>query len=305
MDVKPIINEPFSSWQQIDWERLDLEELVTIQRKARTAIEGKRKLEGKLRQATNGARTLPEPLYPGKARYRTMITHVAPARLRDSVDKLDRCVLGVSLGGSNAATFHGAKLEAIVRWIAARATRCCVLVGDSLGRISLEVREGMAPQVAEYEARALGRHYVAETEAIFRHYTSEHITFEFRYGTEYADHPNFYPYLDNVRATYQQNAAFRETTHAFAGEYLTRTARSLGQGEAGLSERWQQIAREYLLEEIALFACFAADGWPALVYPGSIDSIVEVAEGRFPALPAPLQAFQFIALWLDAKNGSR
>ena len=57
----------FSSWQQIEWERLDLEELVTIQRKARTAIEMKRKLDGKLRQATTGARTLPEPLYPGKA----------------------------------------------------------------------------------------------------------------------------------------------------------------------------------------------------------------------------------------------
>jgi hypothetical protein len=37
------------------------------------------------------------------------------------VNKLDRCILGVSLGGSNAATFHGAKLEALVRWIAARA----------------------------------------------------------------------------------------------------------------------------------------------------------------------------------------
>lgn len=42
-----------------------------------------------------------------------------------------------------------------------------------------------------------------------------------------------------------------------------------------------------------------------LVYPGSIDSIVEVAEGRHPAVPAPLRAFQYIALWLDAKSGSR
>ncbi|WP_437915019.1 tRNA-dependent cyclodipeptide synthase [Sorangium sp. So ce302] len=305
MRSEPIVGEHLSPWQQIDWDRLDVEELVSIQRKARTAIEAKRKHEGKLRHANSGARTLPEPLYPGKEGYRTIIQHVAPARLRGAVDTLDRCVLGVSLGGSNAATFHGAKLEAIVRWIAARANHCCVLVGDSLGRISLEVREGMAPDVAEREARALGRRYVAETEAIFRRYTTDQITFEFRYGTEFADHPRFRPYLGDVRAVYDENAAFRETVHAFASEYLARTARSIGQGEAGPSERWKTIAREYLIEEVALLACFAADGWSALVYPGSIDSIVEVAEGRFPALPVPLQAFQFISLWLDSKSGSR
>jgi hypothetical protein len=78
---------------------------------------------------------------------------------------------------------------------------------------------------------------------------------------------------------------------------------SVGRGEA--SERWQRIAREYLIEEIALLACMAVDGWPALVYPGSIDSIVEIAEGRFPTLPAPLKDLRFIALWLDAKSGAR
>jgi hypothetical protein len=89
------------------------------------------------------------------------------------------------------------------------------------------------------------------------------------------------------------------------GEYQARTARSLTSSDVGLSERWQHLAHEYLLEEIALFACLAEDGWPVLVYPGSIDSIIEVAEGRHPSLPAPLRALGFISLWLDAKSGSR
>jgi tRNA-dependent cyclodipeptide synthase len=274
----------------------------------RAAIDAKRKVAGKQRQVDTGAsstRALPEPVYAGKDGYRTLVTQVAPARLRDSVDKLDRCILGVSLGGSNAATFHGAKLEAIVRWIASRATHCCVLVGDSLGRISLQVREGMDPETAEREARALGKRYAAETEALFRRYTTDQVTFEFKYGTEYADHPEFGPYLDNVRAHYDADAAFRQLVHTFGDQYLARTARSVGSGEAGPSEYWQRIAREYLLEEIALLACFAAHGWPALVYPGSIDSIIEIAEGRYPALPAPLKDLRFIALWLDAKSGAR
>lgn len=295
------------SWQHLDLDRLETEDLVQLQRQLRAAIEARRKSAGKQRQATSGdgERVLPEPLYPGRAGYRALVTKVAPERLRSSVDRIDRCVLGVSLGGSNAAEFHGAKLEAIVRWIAARASHCCILVGDSLGRISLEVREGMEPEVAEREARALGRRYVAETEAIFQRYTSDQITFELRMGTELSSHPSFAPYLEDVQALYHTDHAFRELVHGFAGDYLARTARSIGQSDAAPSARWQQIARAYLIEEIALLACFAEDGWPVLVYPGSIDSIVEIAEGRFPSLPAPLQSLGFVSLWLDAKRGAR
>jgi tRNA-dependent cyclodipeptide synthase len=180
-----------------------------------------------------------------------------------------------------------------------------VLVGDSLGRISLEVREGMAPEVAEREARALGKRYAAETEAIFERYTTSEVRFELRYGTQYADHKSFRSYLHDVHALHKQDNGFRALVHSFGGYYQARTARSLGNSEVGLNERWQHLAHDYLLEEIALFACLAEDGWPVLVYPGSIDSIIEVAEGRFPSLPAPLRALQFIALWLDAKSGSR
>jgi tRNA-dependent cyclodipeptide synthase len=178
-------------------------------------------------------------------------------------------------------------------------------VGDSLGRISLEVREGLAPAVAAREARVLGKRYAAETEAVFQRSTTSEVRFEFRYGTEYADHRSFRSYLHDVHTLYEQDNAFRALVHSFGGDYQARTARSLDNREVVLNERWQRLAHDYLLEEIALFACLAEDGWPVLVYPGSIDSIIEVAEGRYPSLPAPLRALQFIALWLDAKTGSR
>jgi tRNA-dependent cyclodipeptide synthase len=293
-------------WQQIEWGQLTLDDLTAVQRKVRTAIDSQRKLQGKqrlLESALPSKHLLPEPLYQGKERYRTLVNRVAPAQIRSSLDKLDGCMLGISLGGGNAAAFQGAKLEAIVRWIASRARRCSVLVGDSLGRISLQVREGMDPETAEREARALGQRYATETEALFRRYTSETVTFEFKFGTEYAKHPCFEPYLANVRALYEKDAAFQQLVHDFGDMYLQRTATSIG--EARLTERWQQLAREYLIEEIALLACLAADGWTTLVYPGSIDSIIEIAEGRYPALPASLKDLGFVALWLDSKSGAR
>ncbi len=306
--TEEVVNVDRPLWQRIAWDQLEMEELAAIQRQVRAVIDAKRKLTGAQRQMERGAgtkRRLPEPLYAGRAGYRALVSQVAPAHLRASVDKLGCCMLGVSLGGSNALDFHGAKLEATVRWIAARATHCCVLVGDSLGRISLEVREGLAPEIAEREARALGRRYAAETEAIFRHYTTPDVSFEIRYGTDYACHKSFRPYLHEVHRIYQVDDDFRALVHSFGGDYLARTARSLGNDGGSWSERWKHLAHEYLLEEIALFACLAEDGWPVLVYPGSIDSIVEVAEGRHPSLPAPLRALGFIALWLDAKSTSR
>ena len=254
-------------WHRIAWEQLELDELAVIQRQVRAVIDGKRKLAGRQRQMDRG------------------------------IGAENRLPEPLHVGKSG--------YRAIVRWIATRASHCCVLVGDSLGRISLEVREGLAPEVAEREARALGRRYAAETEAIFRRYTTSEVSFEIRYSSEYSDHKSFRPYLHDVHTLYQEDAAFRELVHSFGGVYQARTARSLGTHEVGLSERWQHLAHEYLLEEIALFACLAEDGWPVLVYPGSIDSIIEVAEGRHPTLPAPLRELRYIALWLDAKNGSR
>jgi hypothetical protein len=110
-------------WHRIAWDQLELDELAAIQRQVRAAIDAKRKLAGRLRQMGCGVgreRRLPEPLHGGKSGYRALVSQVAPAQLRASTDKLGHCILGVSLGGSNAHTFHGAKLEATVRWIAAR-----------------------------------------------------------------------------------------------------------------------------------------------------------------------------------------
>lgn len=304
MDTKR--TEKGFAWQQVKWSQLELAELVMIRRQVRAAIDAKRKLATKSRlQETEppSAQLLPEPLHAGKDGYRALVNRAAPARIRSSLDGLDLCMLGVSLGGGNASAFHGARLEAVVRWMASRARRCSVLVGDSLARISLQVRGGMDPETAEREARVLGQRYAAETEALFRHYSSEAVSFEFKFGTEYAKHPCFETYLDNVWALYRNDAAFQQLVHGFADKYLERTARSIG--EARVNLRWQLLAREYLIEEIALLACLAKDGWTTLVYPGSIDSIIEIAEGRYPALPEPLKDLGFASLGLDSKSGAR
>jgi tRNA-dependent cyclodipeptide synthase len=300
----PILQPPPGSWQQFAWDQLTLDELIALQRSLRPIIEAKRKRSGELRQQNTGLvreRKLPEHLHGNDVYYKAKVASVGPSALRDSLQQIDRCILGVSLGGGNAAMFQGAKLEASVRWIAARARHCRVLVGDSMGRISLQVRHGMDPETAEREAHALGRRYAAEAEATFRHYGNEHVTFEICYTSEYSHHPCFREYHEQILALYQTDASLRQLVHAFSDDYLSRTARSIDSGP-GWSDHWRALGREYLLEEMALVACLVADGWPMMVYPGSIDSFVEIAEGRHSALPEALQAFQFVSLHLKKRG---
>jgi tRNA-dependent cyclodipeptide synthase len=301
----PGMNDTAVISEGLAWDQLSVDELVTMQRTIRAVIEAKRKHAGELRRKDAGTASgpgLPEPLYRDGAYYKAKVAGVGPTRLRDSLDTIDRCILGVSLAGSNAAMFHGAKLEASVRWIAARARRCRVLVGDSMGRISLQIRHGVHPDEALQEAQALGRRYVADTQALFRHYTTERVDFEVCYSSDYTSHPSFGAFQDQVLARYETDDALRRLVHAFSDDYLARTARSVAQG-TGFSEQWRALGRAYLLEEMALIACLVADGWPLMVYPGSIDSFTEIAEGRHPALPASLQAFQFVSLHLKKRDG--
>lgn len=301
---QPVAQAAPGSWQQFAWDQLTLDELIALQRSLRPIIEAKRKRSGELRQQEAGLvreRKLPEHLHGTDVYYKAKIASVGPSALRGSLDRIERCILGVSLGGSNAAMFQGGKLEASVRWIAARARHCRVLVGDSMGRISLQVRHGMDPETAEREARALGRRYAAEAEATFRHYSNEQVTFEICYSSEYSNHAYFREYHDRIRALYQTDASLHRLVNAFSDDYLSRTARSIASGP-GWSDHWRTLGREYLLEEMALVACLVADGWPMMVYPGSIDSFVEIAEGRHPTLPETLQAFQFVSLHLKKRG---
>jgi tRNA-dependent cyclodipeptide synthase len=303
-EAQDLPHSPSDAWQQFAWDKLPLDELIAVQRALRPVIEAKRKRAGELRQ--QGAdpvsgRALPAHLLGNGLYYKAKVASLGPASLRGSLRQIDRCVLGVSLGGSNAAMFQGAKLEASVRWIAARARRCRVLIGDSMGRISLQVRHGMDPETAQRVAHELGRCYARKAEKMVSHYSGADVAFELCYSSEYASHPCFGAYHDHVRALYRTDVPLRRLVDAFADDYLTRTARRVATVRRW-SDHWRTLGREYLLEEMALVACLVADGWPMMVYPGAIDSFVAIAEGRHPALPAPLQALQFVALHLKKRG---
>jgi hypothetical protein len=62
------------------------------------------------------------------------------------------------------------------------------------------------------------------------------------------------------------------------------------------------LACEYLLEECAIFTQLCRDGWELVVYPGSIRTLAEIAEGRLRKVPEPIKAMVCVALKLKRGN---
>jgi len=75
------------------------------------------------------------------ARYLGQIVSVNPESRRANLSKSKICMLGFSLQNKN---FSSSKLSGIAEWISRNFSRCEIMVGDSIHRITLEVK-GMDP----------------------------------------------------------------------------------------------------------------------------------------------------------------
>ena len=93
--------------------------------------------------------------------------------------------------------------------------------------------------------------------------------------------------LEKLEALARSDTEFAASVDAFADLYLGRGDK-LETNPVGPYEA-RAIATSYLLEESALFSVLCEQGWPIVVYPGSIESIEGLCERRFAAAPQPLK----------------
>ena len=108
--------------------------------------------------------------------------------------------------------------------------------------------------------------------------------------------------LEKLEALARSDTEFAASVDAFADLYLGRGDKlETNPFAVGLDEA-RAIATSYLLEESALFSVLCEQGWPIVVYPGSIESIEGLCERRFAAAPQPLRQLAFAALSLRKRG---
>lgn len=232
----------------------------------------------------------------GTHRYKASLNKLAPIEFDTKSSK--RCMLGISLGTHN---LEGARLEACLEWISAEFEECAVVIGDQVYRLTLELLQQLPQHEALELALVAGREFESAYAPLFRQYAHT-CKFHFLPLSQIAQDETFPLYLKQLESLYTLSAEFQTSVEGFARAYLGRGEKIEipNQNESETPEAI--MCRRYLIEEAALFACLRERDWPVLVYPGSIDSIVDLCTGKFVGSPEPLTRLAFAALEVKRKG---
>ncbi len=197
---------------------------------------------------------------------------VVPAERKDHLNSLDKCLYGVSVGAVNmriADVLDG------YRWASANFKRCCILLGDSLYRFTIQIQKDVSAKDAERLAKASGQQLV---EQILSRITRLP---EIIRCSDVRATPRFIEYVHEIMALYSKNAGFRDSISSDALCFIKRQAQK---GRLSISEEASiELATSYLIEEIAIYGCLAEQGWLVDVYLGDeLPSLAKISCNEIP-----------------------
>lgn len=273
--------------ENIDWNQIPLKRLQQLQSQISKAINIKI------------TETLTNPNARNKEINYSISAKVFPEKLRNSLHEDRKCVFAISLGSKNFA--YSERIEACIKWISKKFNSCVVLVGDSVYRLTIEVRSKLKGDEALSLALNTGHEFIKERRLLFEQYSGS-CQFEFKLLSEIEKRSDFKIYYEELQGLYRKNESFQSMVNSFAQTYLNRGEQVTDEQVEDLRQKY--LARTYLLEESALFACVAKEGWLVFVYPGSIKSFEEIAEGLHPEVPEPLKQIIWVSLSLKKRHST-
>ena len=272
--------------ENIDWNQFSLEQLKLVQSKISKAIDLNRR-DLRLTQSTANSTQV--------YRYKASLAKVFPLHPCNSVSQYQTCVFAISLGSKNFV--YRDRLAASIQWISEQFKTCLVLVGDSVYRLTLQIRNGLKDNQTRLEALHTGQEFVAQNVSLFEQY-SQRCRFQFKLASDIEKQSDFGVYYQEFQSLYQNSESYQRMANSFAQAYLNRGKQAEAEQVQEFPQRQKHLAITYLLEESALFTCIAQAGWNVFVYPGSIKTFEEIAEGLHPEVPLPLQHIIWLSLRL-------
>ncbi|MEC4815259.1 MAG: tRNA-dependent cyclodipeptide synthase [Scytonema sp. PMC 1069.18] len=231
--------------------------------------------------------------------YKANLAKVFPHHLRNSLSEYKKCVFIISLESKNFVDRQ--RLRASIKWISTQFQACIVLVCDSIYRLTLEVRDQSKDDESRLKAFHIGQEFLNQNTSLFEQY-SEGCNFQFKLASEIEKKTSFEAYHQEFQRLYQTSESFSNLVISFAEIYIGRVEQIEEEKvEVRSLHKKKQLAIAYLLEESALITCLGEEGWPVFVYPGSIKTFEEIAEGLHPEVPVSLKQMIWISLRLKKK----
>lgn len=222
-------------------------------------------------------------------RYRAKIDFVSPQSRRDTFELEDECFLGVSLENRN---FEPARFRSLLGWVSRRFSRCKILIGDSIHRLTLESCSHMSTREAYDRALRLGGDFMDENRDIIAGYRSL-TRFEFITCHEIQKTAKYSAHHRAITDYFRRSRAFRESVESFGLRYHRGNWDMLSKVER---EYRLRNSSSYFIEEFSIFACLVNQGVTAMVYPGSFSTLAEIADNKFPGVSKELESLCVVSL---------
>jgi len=211
--------------------------------------------------------------------FRAGVAEVVPKAIGKAWEQAPSCFLGVSLDNAN---FEGPRLDAVLKWAGKHYRRVCILVADSIHRITLGILDPTLDEAsARQKALATGRAFEDTNAGLFQgvQYACQ---FEVIRCSDLEADPRFPGFRDDLRALFEAHDRFRVSVRSFSEGFIDKKY-AVGQ-LTDPSGRDQAVDRcvAYFLEELALCAVLRLSGdWPVLIYPGSLSVFTDMIEDGF------------------------
>ena len=212
------------------------------------------------------------------------IARISPKISEQELFLRRQCYIGISLDNP---VFRGKSLDALFVWAVQNFDRVLVVVGDYLRRHNEYMLTGLDGQKAEGTSIAVGDEFVKRTADMLSKLPSDKISVtRWRPLLDSKEYVQSKAVLDDLFASNDDfHSAVEKDARSFIGRQKKSKRRFVVNDDEAIN-----ISCEYLLEEIAVFSALSEQGWDVELYPGpELSVLLDVAEGRFPAVPKGLQ----------------
>ena len=193
----------------------------------------------------------------------------------------ERCFFTISVGTHNQSV---EEIAFAYSWAKSKYIISQLLIGDSLYKITLQIREGLTQADAENKAFEVAETLIND----FRRFAKEKRPISIKRTSDIMQSSEFKQAYFKVERFYEKDDGFKNAVDTDAQKYIDRQIAKknlkVKPGE-GLD-----LSILYLKQEIAVYLLLAEQGWLVDLYLGQeIPTLAKIMEGRLPAAPDALK----------------
>lgn len=224
-------------------------------------------------------------------RYHAEIDTLVPKKAKQTLKNHTYCMIGYSIQNKNFTT---AKLVGIVEWISLNFSKCTVAIGDSIYRLTLQIK-GVDETQSLHRALRLGREVIENETVVFESYANR-CQFELVLCSDIQKTESYQYYYQQLQQLYASNEKFKDLLHSFADLFVDRRIEL----EKDYFDFCVSQSCLYIIEELAIMAHLSQQGAEVFVYPGALNFLTEIIEGLHPDAPEELRRLISVSLRLKS-----